>query len=50
MIKPDLRDVHIYGGMVLIGIGVLAYTDWAGSLIAVGIICMYLGIYRMGRL
>jgi hypothetical protein len=50
MIKPDLRDVHIYGGMILIGVGVLAYLGWAGALIAVGVTAMYLGIYRMGRL
>jgi hypothetical protein len=50
MIKPDLRDAHIYGGMLLVGIGVLAYTGWPGSLIAIGLAIMYLGIYRMGRL
>tara|TARA_R100000808_G_scaffold4774_1_gene15124 strand:- start:3602 stop:3754 length:153 start_codon:yes stop_codon:yes gene_type:complete len=50
MIKPDLRDIHIYGGMILIGIGVLAYIGWPGSLIAMGIISMYLGTFRMGRL
>tara|TARA_R100000808_G_scaffold22290_1_gene48436 strand:- start:5715 stop:5867 length:153 start_codon:yes stop_codon:yes gene_type:complete len=50
MMKPDLRDVHIYGGMILIAIGVLAYVGWPGAVVAVGACVMYLGIYRMGRL
>jgi hypothetical protein len=50
MTKPDLRDVHIYGGMLLIAGGVLAYAGWPGSLIALGVTSLYLGTFRMGRL
>ena len=49
MNKVD-RDVHIYGGMILIAVGVLAYVGWPGSLIALGVMSMYLGTFRMGRL
>ena len=49
-IKPDLRDLHIYGGLILIGIGVLGLAGWEGSLIAIGIVALYLGTYRLGRL
>jgi|TARA_R110000751_G_scaffold178782_1_gene284966 hypothetical protein len=48
--KPDLRDVHIYGGTVSVSVGVLAYTGWPGGLIALGVVLLYLGTYRMGRL
>jgi len=48
--KVDLRDVHIYGGMVLIAVGVLGLVGWEGALIALGIVGLYLGTYRMGRL
>jgi hypothetical protein len=50
MIKPDLRDLHIYGGMIGVAVGVLGYAGWQGSLIAVGAICWFMGVYRMGRL
>ena len=48
--KPDLRDIHIYGGMLAIAVGVLAYAGWPGGLIALGVVSLYLGTYRMGRL
>ena len=48
--KVDLRVVHIYGGMVLIAVGVLGLVGWEGALIALGIVGLYLGTYRMGRL
>lgn len=48
--KFDLRDVHVYGGMVLIAIGVLALVGWEGALIALGVVGLYLGTFRMGRL
>jgi|TARA_Y100001951_G_C11231491_1_gene234885 hypothetical protein len=50
MMKFDLRDVHVYGGMVLIAGGVLGLAGWEGALIALGIVSLYLGTYRMGRL
>jgi hypothetical protein len=46
----DLRDVHIYGGTGLVAVGVLAIVGWEGALIALGIVLLYLGTYRMGRL
>ena len=46
----DMRDVHIYGGMLLVGGGVLALGGWPASLIAVGMLSRYLGTFRMGRL
>ena len=46
----DMRDVHIYGGMLLIAGGVLAYGGWPASLIALGLVSLYLGTFRMGRL
>lgn len=48
--KFDLRDVHVYGGMALIAIGVLALAGWEGALIALGVVGLYLGTFRMGRL
>ena len=48
--KLDLRDLHIYGGLVLIGGGVLGLAGWECALIAVGFVSLYLGTYRMGRL
>jgi hypothetical protein len=50
MPKLDLRDVHIYGGAAAIALGVLAYAGWPGALIALGAVCWYMGVYRMGRL
>ena len=49
-IKFDLRDLHVYGGMAAIAIGVTVYIEWPGALIAVGAICWFMGTYRMGRL
>ena len=46
----DLRDCHIYGGAALVAGGVLGLAGWEGSLIAVGLVFLYLGTYRMGRL
>tara|TARA_R110000824_G_scaffold301231_2_gene489246 strand:+ start:820 stop:981 length:162 start_codon:yes stop_codon:yes gene_type:complete len=46
----DIRDAHIYGGMITTAIGVLALAGWPASLVALGILMMYLGTYRMGRL
>tara|TARA_R110000824_G_scaffold367643_2_gene556849 strand:- start:1155 stop:1316 length:162 start_codon:yes stop_codon:yes gene_type:complete len=46
----DMRDAHIYGGMIIIAIGVLVLVGWPASLIALGVLMMYLGTYRMGRL
>jgi len=48
--RVDLRDVHIYGGMALIAVGVFGLVGWEGALIALGIVGLYLGTYRMGRL
>ena len=48
--KIDLRDAHIYGGLSLVGIGVLGLTGWEGALIAIGAVSLFLGAYRMGRL
>jgi len=49
-LKLDLRDAHIYGGMILIAIGTFGLTGWEGALIALGVVGLYLGTYRMGRL
>ena len=50
MIKPDLRDIHIYGGMIAVALCVLGYLGWQGALITVGAIAWFMGTYRMGRL
>ena len=50
MTKPDLRDVHIYGGMLGVALGVMAYAGWQGALIALGGISWFMGVYRRGRL
>jgi hypothetical protein len=50
MTKPDLRDVHIYGGMLGVAIGVMGYAGWQGFLITLGAVCFYVGVFRMGRL
>ena len=48
--KLDLRDAHIYGGMILIAIGTFGLAGGEGALIALGVVGLYLGTYRMGRL
>lgn len=47
--KADLRDLHIYGGIVLAGIGI-GFIYWQAALIAVGASLAYLGVWRLGRL
>ena len=44
-IKPDLRDVFVFGGLIILGIGLWLYMPWV-SLTIVGIILLGLGIYR----
>ena len=45
--KPDIRDVHCYGGLLLVGVGAAFYTVPAG-LIAVGLALFYLALRRVG--
>ena len=41
----DLRDAHIYGGMVILSIGLWMVTPAAG-LIGAGIVLLYFGLWR----
>lgn len=42
--KPDVRDVHIYGGLILLGVGVEC-SAWGFAV--VGAALAYLGVWRM---
>ena len=44
--KLDLRDLHIYGGLTLVGIG-LAPLFGLYTLAVVGVVLFYLGVWRM---
>lgn len=44
--KLDLRDLHIYGGLALVGVG-LAPLLGAYTPAAVGAVLFYLGVWRM---
>lgn len=41
--KPDLRDLHVYGGILLCGIGA-GFWSLAAALVVVGAGLAYLGI------
>lgn len=43
--KPDARDLHIYGGIAMIGAGV-EWSTW--GLVVIGAALAYLGVWRMG--
>jgi hypothetical protein len=45
---PDFRDVHVYGGGLLIAIGM--WTWWRpGGFIVFGCLLVYLGLFRFRR-
>jgi len=41
----DIRDLHAYGGLLLIGIG-LAFIYWPAALIVVGSMLVFLALRR----
>lgn len=43
----SLRDGHIYGGLVLVGVGAWLVAP-AAAYISVGVVLMVLGIFRPG--
>ena len=45
--KPDGRDLHIYGGLALVGLGLFPLIG-AAALSVVGAVVVYVGIWRMG--
>lgn len=42
----DIRDVHVYGGILLLGVG-LAAIDWRLGLAIAGCILFYLGVRKV---
>lgn len=48
MPKPDARDLHAYGGTVLMAAGFGAAFGPAWGLVVAGGVLTYLGIWRMG--
>lgn len=47
MTKPDGRDFHIYGGLLVVGAALVASFGWAGAAVP-GAFLVYLGIWRLG--
>lgn len=43
----DLRDLHIYGGLLCVGVGLSLAVSVAVALITVGSVAAYLGIWRL---
>ena len=46
MTKPDGRDWHIYGGLVLVGAALALGFGWAGWTVP-GAFLVYMGIWRI---
>ena len=44
--KPDVRDLHIYGGLVLVGLGLYTLIGIA-AVAVVGAVLFYVGVWRM---
>lgn len=45
-LRPDLRDLHVYGGILLAGAGLGAVRWWL-ALVVVGFALAYLGLRRV---
>ena len=45
--KPDGRDVHFYGGLILLGVG-CGWIYQPAGLVACGVVLLYVAIWRMG--
>lgn len=41
--KPDLRDLHVYGGILLAGVGA-GMLNIPSALLVVGLLIAYLGL------
>jgi len=48
LVPADGRDFHVYGGLLLVGLGMTAWFGLPG-LIPVGMALWFMGIWRMGR-
>lgn len=46
--KPDIRDFHIYGGSLIVAVGVGWMTAPGWGLALLGALWFYLGVWRMG--
>ena len=46
--KLDLRDVFVFGGLLVMGVGLTAY-DWRSALVVIGAALVWLGVYLPGR-
>lgn len=44
----DLRDVHVYGGLIVAGIGG-AFVSWPWTLVALGVALGAMGLFLPGR-
>ena len=47
MTKPDGCDLHIYGGLVIVGAALVLAFGWAGAAVP-GAFLVYIGVWRMG--
>ena len=45
--KPDFQDFHIYGGLVLVGLGLYPFLGVQAAAV-VGAVLVYVGVWRMG--
>lgn len=46
MTKPDGRDYHIYGGLVIVGAALMLAFGWVGA-VAPGAFLVYIGVWRI---
>jgi len=47
MAKPDIRDVHIYGGLALAAWGAYVQFGAGACMLLVGAAFWYVGVHRM---
>lgn len=43
-----MRDLFVFGGLTIIGVGMTAY-DWRAALVVIGAMLVWLGVYLPGR-
>lgn len=46
--KPDIRDGFVFGGLLILFLGVLGY-DWRAALVVIGAMLVWLGVFLPGR-
>ena len=47
-LADTLRDCHIYGGLLLVGIGAYVQIGLGAGMLLLGALMWYMGVHRMG--